>query len=140
MAERKFVLPGKSEDEVYKAVYRWLMTQYKNPDDAIKARLEGEYLRGVGYVSECVKIGAFSSGDLQYTFAFTIRAEEVTVALSNAKLLFAHVQDSGYVPIEYYMKSGKAGNSDPHSENVITSIDAFSSNLFGSLESHLINN
>lgn len=142
VAEEKFVLPGKSESDIYKSVYRWLMTEYKNPDDAIKARMEGEYLRGVGYASECVKVGALSSGDLQYSFVFAIRQEEVTVRLSNAILLYSYSSHDGYIPVEHYMNSddGKAGKGNSESENVLTSIDAFSSRLFASLQSHLIKN
>jgi hypothetical protein len=142
VAERKFVLPSKSEIEIYNKVYRWLMTEYKNPEDVIKARLEGEYLRGVGYASECVKVGALSSGDLQYTFAFAIRKEEVTVTLSNAILLYSYASHDGYVPVEHYMNSdgGQTGKSNPEFENVRTSMDAFSSRLFASLQSQLIKN
>lgn len=142
VAERKIVLPGKSESDIYKDVYRWIMTEYKNPDDVIKARLEGEYLRGVGYASECVNVGALSSGDLQYTFAFVIRHEEVTVTLSNAILLYSYSAHDGYVPVEHYMKveRGKAGKNNRDSENVLNSIDAFSLRLFSSLQSHLIKN
>ncbi len=142
VAERKFVLPGKSESEIYKDVYRWLMAEYNNPDDAIKARLEGEYLRGVGYASECVKVGALSSGDLQYTFVFAISDEQVTVTLSNAILLYSYSSHDGYVPVEHYMNSdgGKGGKTNPEFENVLTSIEAFSSRLFASLQNHLTKN
>lgn len=142
VAESKFVLPGKSESEIYKEIYRWLMTEYKNPDDVIKARLEGEYLRGVGYASECVKVGAQSSGDLQYTFAFAIRQEEVTVTLSNAILLYSYSSHDGYVPVEHYLQNGDGGpgKGNPEYKNVLTSIDAFSSRLFASLQNHLTKN
>jgi hypothetical protein len=142
VSEETFVLPGKTENEIYRDVYRWLMTEYKNPDEVIKARLEGEYLRGVGYASECVNVGALSSGDLQYTFTFAIRHEEVILTLSNAILHYSYSAHDGYVPVEHYMKlgGGKAGKTNRDSENVLTSIDDFSSRLFASLQNHLIKN
>lgn len=141
MAEKKILVSGKPQSDIYKDVYRWLIKVYKNPEDILKARLEGEYLRGVGYYLNCVKFGSLSSADLQYSFTFEIKDNEVVFKLDNAYLLYSYSQDDdGMRPIESFlvdMNNPKKKRKHSESEAVLSGLNKFSSTLFTSLESHL---
>jgi hypothetical protein len=141
MAERKILIPGKTQSDIYKDVYRWLIKIYKDPEDFLKARLEGEYLRGVGYYRNCVKFGSLSSADLQYSFTFEIKDNEVVFKLYNAFLLYSYSQDDdGMRPVENFlvdMNNTKKKRKYSETETVLNCLNEFSTNLFTSLESHL---
>jgi hypothetical protein len=102
LVEKKLMIPGKNQNDIYKEVYRWLIKVYKDPEDILKVRLEDEYLRGLGYHSDCVKFGAQSSADLQYSFTFVIKNEEVIFKIFNAFLLYSF-EDVGVHPVEDFL-------------------------------------
>jgi len=141
MAEKKILIPGKTQGDIYKDVYRWLIKVYKNPEDILKARLEDEYLRGVGYYRNCVKFGSLSSADLQYSFTLEIKDGEVVFKLHNAFLLYSFSQeDDGMRPVEGFLvdvSNPKKKRKHNETETVLSILNEFSTTLFTSLESHL---
>lgn len=141
VAVKKISMPGKSQNNVYKEVYRWLMKIYRDPEDILKARLEDEYLRGVGYYRDCVKFGSLSSSDLQYNFTFEIKDGEVVFKLHNAFFMYSYAQDDdGMRPVEDFLddvSNPKKKRRYSETETVLSSLNEFSTALFTSLESHL---
>ncbi len=141
VAEKRITMPAKTQNDIYKEVYRWLMKIYKDPEDILKARLEDEYLRGVGYYKNCVKFGSLSSADLQYSFTFEIKSGEVVFKLYNAFFLYSYSQDDdGMRPVEGFLldvNSPRKKGRYNENETVLSSLNEFSATLFTSLESHL---
>lgn len=141
IAEKKILIPGKTQSDIYRDVYRWIIKIYKDPEDILKARLEGEYLRGVGYYRNCVKFGSLSSADLQYSFTFDIKDNEVVFKLYNAFLLYSYSQDDdGMRPVESFLvdvTSPKKKRKYSETEAVLSGLNEFSSSLFKSLEIYL---
>ncbi|HRE65703.1 MAG TPA: hypothetical protein PLM56_03135 [Cyclobacteriaceae bacterium] len=108
IAEKKLTIAGKSQNDIYREIYRWLIKVYKDPEDILKARLDDEYLRGVGYYSNCVKFGALSNASLQYSFSFEIKNEEVIFKIFDAFLIYSYSEvDDGIYPIEDYIFAKK---------------------------------
>jgi len=138
IVEKKLMITGKNQSDIYKEVYRWLIEVYKDPEDILKARLEDEYLRGVGYSSNCVRFGAQSNADLQYTFTFEINNEEVVFKIFNAFLLYSY-EEARVHPVENYLvKDSKMVNNNEEHEMIVDSLNAFSNSLFESFENQLI--
>jgi hypothetical protein len=140
-AEKTILIPGTTQSDIYKDVYRWLIKVYKDPEDILKARLESEYLRGVGYYRNCVKFGSLSSADLQYSFTFEIKDGEVVFKLHNAFLLYSYSQDDdGVRPVEGFLidsTNSKKKRKYSETEAVLSGLKEFSNTLFTSLESYL---
>jgi hypothetical protein len=139
IVEKKLMILGKSQSDIYKEVYRWLIKVYKDPEDILKARLEDEYLRGVGYYSNFVKFGVISNADLQYSFTFEIKNEEVVFKIFNAFLLYSY-EEVGVHPVENFLivKSSKKVDKNEGAERVLASLNTFSNSLFESFENQLI--
>jgi|SRR5688572_16412944 hypothetical protein len=136
VAEKKFVIPGKSARDLYKEIHRWLIRKYENPEDIIKARVEDEYLRGVGYNSKFMKSIDHVSPALRYVFSFDVKDEEVTFKIFDAVLIDSNLQDNdAEYPIEDYFNSGNRGTE---SNEVLISASAFSASMFQTLETALI--
>ncbi len=144
IAEKKFIVSGKSQGEIYKEVYRWLIKVYNDPEDILKARIEDEYLRGVGYNSNFLKFGAISGADLQYTFKFEIRNDEVILKISNTLLIYNSYGDDGPHPIENYLvaknESGNKIKRNEETERIKRLLNDFSNSLFVSFENHFQEN
>ncbi|MDZ7650905.1 MAG: hypothetical protein U5K54_29310 [Cytophagales bacterium] len=138
IVEKKLTIAGKSQSDIYKNVYRWMIKFYKDPEDILKARIENEYLRGVGYVSDCVRFGAQSTADLQYMFTFEIKNEEVIFKIFDASLLYSW-EDVGIHPVENFLsvKNSKKNKPDKESEMILASLNDFSNSIFQSFENHL---
>jgi hypothetical protein len=47
-----------ASDEIHKEIERWLVGYYKAPDDHVKARITGEYVRGAGYFVDFMRYGS----------------------------------------------------------------------------------
>jgi len=138
VAEKKITVTGKTQVDIYKDVYRWLIKVYHDPEDILKARIENEYIRGEGYELSFLQLGAMTHGDLQYSFEFHIKDEKVLFKIFNAFLLYSH--EDGAHPVENYLTVGRAnknkGNEDI--KMVLASLNTFSDSLFHSLENHLM--
>ncbi len=109
IAEKKLTVPDRTQHEIYKEVYRWLIKVYKDPEDILKVRLEDEYFRGEGYNSDFLKFGEISGADLQYTFAFEIENSEVIFKIHNALLIYNSHGDNGPHPVENYFVAKDEG-------------------------------
>jgi hypothetical protein len=94
VAERKIVLSGKSEDEIYKEVSRWLVKYFHNPEENLKAKVHGEYLRGIGHQEELITSGRLHRASLQYTFVADIDDETLTFRLIDGVLIYPGGQDA----------------------------------------------
>ena len=140
VAEKKFMIPGKSARDLYKEIHRWLIRKYENPEDVIKARLEDEYLRGEGYTSKFVKSNDRISPALRYTFSFDVKDEEVTFKIFDAVIVDSNLQDNdAEYPIEDFLKDGKKRVKSNRDE-ILASVTAFSASMFQTLEAALIPN
>lgn len=133
------LVPEKDAGHLYKLVNRWLVATFKNPEDALKARIESEYLRGEGYYSKIFQIGALSSVDFQYTFSIEVKDGKVRLTFSNGIVLYDDSQDTnGAYPIELYLENLTKKKRDQHSQELIASINSMSATLAKSLETFLI--
>lgn len=136
IVEKKLMLAGKSQSDIYKEVYRWLIKVYQNPEDILKVQLKDEYLRGLGYHTDCVKFGAQSSADLQYSFVFEIKNEEVKFNIFNAFLIYSF-EDVGVHPMEDFLLV-KNSKKNKDADMVLASLNEFSKSLIESFETSLI--
>lgn len=140
VSQKLFSIPGKDQHEIYKSVNKWLVRYFSDPEENLKARIEDEYLRGVGYCRDFIKPGAVTSADLRYTFIFEVGDGNVVFKLTNAVLIYSSTQetDDGVYPVEEYFKvnsRGKKMQSD--NEKVIAVLADFSNSLFQSFEASL---
>jgi hypothetical protein len=85
--KRTFPLHGKSASEVYKNVNRWLVKYYSDPEDNLKARIEDEYLRGVGYQRGLIQYGALTASDLQYTFIVKLNDQQAEFTITDVVII-----------------------------------------------------
>jgi hypothetical protein len=142
IAEKKIIMPGKTQHDIYKEVYRWLIKVYKNPEDILKARIENEYLRGLGYNSNFLKFGEISGADLQYIFAFEINEEWVIFKVYQALIIDNTHENHQPHPVENYFialdESGKKNKKVEESKRILASLNDFTNSLFASLENHLL--
>lgn len=141
IAEKSLTLPGKNSTQIYREVNRWLIKVYTNPEDLLKAKLDDEYLRGIGYVPNCIKFGTISSAGLQYTFTFDIKDEKVVFKICDAFLIYGYTQDDeGIYPVENYIfiKTGKKKKERKNNDSdlVLASLTDFSESMFKGLENH----
>ncbi|WP_276374635.1 hypothetical protein [Chryseolinea sp. H1M3-3] len=134
--ERSFSLEGRSSTDVYKEIQRWLIKYYKDPEEIIKARIDGEYLRGVGYHADFLKSREFSQADLQYTFTVELTQQEVVFKIADILLVHDAWQDVGAAyRLEDFFEQAKKKRKNPEAERVITELTNFSNSLFQSFES-----
>lgn len=138
MAKKNISVPGKTSGEIYRNINRWLVTYFKDPEDHIKARIEGEYLRGKGEYPNFFRSGSLSDAYLRYSFIFSIQEEEVIFQLTNAVLIYPSTEENDAVhPVEgYFDTNGKRRNNN--SVKVIGSLEEFSNNIFKSFEEYVL--
>ncbi len=134
MRQRSFSLEGRSTADVYKEIHRWLVKYYKDPEEILKARIDEEYLRGVGYHADFLKSREFSPADLQYTFTFELTQQEVVFKITDVVLVHDSSQDIGTAyRLEDFFKPTKK-KKNPEVERVIAKLTDFSNALFQSFE------
>lgn len=106
--QRTFALQGKTPTEVYKDINRWLVKYYRDPEENLKARIDGEYLRGLGYYPGFIKSGSLTASDLQYTFIFEINEQGVEFTITDVVIVHDSSQDVNSVyRLEEYFKPSK---------------------------------
>lgn len=139
VAEKTVTLSGKTSDDIYKEVNRWLVNYFKDPEDLLKARIEGEYLRGAARYSGLLKSKSISSTYLQYTFIFHVNEQEVTFKLTDAFIVYRASQGIDEINrIEEYFANDKKNRKNPDSEVILSSLEDFSNTLFQSFEKFLL--
>jgi hypothetical protein len=139
VASRSYELPGRDARTIYREVNRWLVRMYSNPEELIKARIDDEYLRGVGHRSSFVRLGDVTDADLHYVFVFEVQASRLTLRFQEAKLVYTHATDYHTSPVEHYFAAGAEKNA-PHGhdpELVKHTLNAFADELFLSLGNQL---
>lgn len=142
IVEKSLLVPGKSADEIYKEISRWLNKAYEEPEKILKARLENEYLRGAAYTVNCVEYTAHSKADLQYSFAFEIKNEVVVFKIFDAFIVYDFTEDDDWsYPVEDYVfikNFEKRERRKKDSERILTSLTYFSNSMFQDVENFLI--
>jgi len=141
--QKKISIPNKTANEIYKDISRWLVKYYRDPEENLKARVDGEYIRGVGYHSGFVAPGALAAADLQYGFMFEVGDQEVIFKITDVVLLYYPTQDTddGVYRIEDYLKpTSKRKNRKSQSDEIVASLTQFSNSLFQSFESYVLAN
>jgi hypothetical protein len=133
--QRKILIPGKTQYEIYKDVNRWLVKYYRDPEENLKARIEGEYLRGVGYNRGIVAAGE-SPFDLQYSFVFEVGNQEVIFSVTDVVIIHSKTEDTDgtYRLEDYLTPSTKKKKKESDEEKVLTSLNEFVNSLFLSFE------
>lgn len=131
------IVPDHDAGLIYKQVNRWLVHRFENPEDILKARVEGEYLRGEVHCPKLCQLGALSSPDFSYTFSFEIKDERVRLTFYNGVVKFVNKEDGNRTyPIEsYFMRQNK--KHDRNSFKVISSVNEVTVSLKNSLEKFL---
>jgi len=145
LAETRVVIK-QSQDEIYKSINRWLISYFHNPEEHLKAKVHGEYLRGVAHVSEFFTSGRYNSADLQYTFIFEIKNDAVLFQITDALIIYGGSQDADvdqgavHKAEEFFIRveSAKKKKSNSDSESVITALNNFSTSIFQSFENSIL--
>ena len=132
------VLSGKSQDEIYRDLNRWLVKYYVNPEEILKAKIHGEYLRGDAYEPQVITSGPLTRADLHYTFVAKISENTLTFTLSNAVLVSpggqdADVDQGGTHRVEDFFHNDAKKKSKPESEKILVALNDFSGSLLNSL-------
>lgn len=142
-SQKKIEIPNKTANEIYKEISRWLIKYYHDPEENLKARIDGEYIRGVGHHTGFLKPGALTTADLQYGFIFEVEDQEVIFKITDAVLLYSSTQDTddGVYRIEDYLKpTSKRKNKKSQSAEIVASLTVFSNSLFQSFENYVLSN
>lgn len=136
VAQKTISLPGKTSDEIYKNVNRWLIKHFKDPEDHLKARIEGEYLRGTAQHPNFLQSGSLSAAYLQYSFIFYINNEEVIFKLTDVLVVYpsSDEADRAHHVEEYINANSKKSQKSTDTALVLSSLAEFSKFLFESFE------
>ena len=114
ISQKQFLLPARTSEEIYRLVNRWLVKYYESPEENIKARIEGEYLRGVGYRENLTRASALTSTDLNYSFTFEISDGAVLITLADAIIISTASQDNdGHSRVEDLLKPRSQNKNIP---------------------------
>jgi hypothetical protein len=138
VCQRDFSLQGRSGVDVYRDVERWLVKYYQNPEEIIKARIDGEYIKAVGYRPGIIKYGAGTNSDLQYTLTVSIIENNLQVIVTDVIVIYDWTQDAyGIYRLEDYFKPSKKPRKDPEGERVLAEAGNFTSALFESFQNSI---
>lgn len=131
-------VPGKNANELNHQVHLWLAATFKDSQSVIKARVDPEYVKGVGYHAGFYKLGALSSADFQYAFSIDIKDGKVRLTLSSGIVLYdnPHEINPGR-PIERYFDAVSKRKGDKHAQQILAAVNTMSASLVASLEKHL---
>ena len=85
-----------TEKELYQKCLNWINETYKNPDEVIKGKIEGEYVRINGSISSFYQMSALGSTsyyDSRYTLEFRFKENKVRMEVTNIEF---------YIPSSQY--------------------------------------
>jgi hypothetical protein len=86
-----------SSTELYQKAINWVNETYKNPEEVIKGKVEGDYLRLSGYVSTLLRmnvIGTMHYYDVRYTVKLNFRDGRFKYEITNMEQYFPPSQYS----------------------------------------------
>lgn len=131
------IVPDHDARFIYKQVNRWLVHRFKSPEDVLKARIEGEYLRGDVYCPKLCQLGTLSSPDFSYTFSIEIKDGKVRLTLYNGTVTFINFEDGNRTySLETYL-TRQSKKPDRNSSKLISSANELAMSLKDSLENFL---
>ncbi|NAS12241.1 DUF4468 domain-containing protein [Poritiphilus flavus] len=64
---------GKTADEIYASAFNWVKETYKNPDEVLKATIEGKKIRLTGVASNLLIVKNKYSFPLKYTVEIAVK-------------------------------------------------------------------
>lgn len=133
-------IPGKTPNEIYREVNRWLVMYYHDPEEILKARIDGEYLRGVAYQQDFINTPDLNSADLQYSFIFEITEQEVIFTITDVMLLNYSLDETGGVArLEEYLSPARKGKrKSKETDRVLASLTEFSNTVFKSFKNSML--
>jgi hypothetical protein len=141
-AEKQIVLSGRSNDDIYRDVSRWLVKYFGNPEEILKARIHGEYLRGEGHRAQLITSGPLSLADLRYTFVAEIANHTLTFTLTDAVLVYPGSQDAdisqgGTHRAEEFFGKSDNKRSQMESDKILAALNTFSESMLNSLDASI---
>jgi hypothetical protein len=137
MATKTLALPGKDAHTIYQGLSRWLVQEYQDPEENIKARVHDEYLRCAGYREDFVKMGNLTGADLQYTFVAEITPEKLTLSFQGARLIYSQGSDDRFHPVEDYLRSHEGNVPHGHdAEAIAAALNEYTGNVLRKLEEY----
>ena len=139
ISQKKILVSGKTQDEIYKDVSRWLVKYYRNPEENLKARIDGEYLRGVAYNRGLLNSGD-SPSDLQYSFIFEVGDQEVIFSVTDVIITHLKTEDTDgiYHLEDYLLPSNKKKKKESEDEKILVLLNEFVASLFLSFEKSML--
>lgn len=139
LARKTIAVTGKNSNDIYKEVNRWLVKYFRDPEDNLKARIDGEYIRGIGYHRGVKGPDKFGTGNLKYTYIFEVVDEQVTFSITEVIFYESSVQDleSGTYGIEDFITHATSKRNNSDATKMLSSLTEFSDQLFKSFESSL---
>lgn len=95
--------PSKSQEELYNLSINWLNETYKNPDEVLKGKIEGEYIRWTGIAPSLVCENILLTPvcrNLRYTIEIRFKEGRVRWEFTNLELYYDASQYSagGWYP------------------------------------------
>ena len=141
IARKSILMPGKLAVDIYKEVNRWLVKYYNEPEDNIKARIDGEYLRGAGYHTNI--FNSRESADFSYTFIFDVVDGKVTMTITDGLIIHVYAsavsEPDKHESVEEYLRlERKTKIKAREVEQVMMLLNSFSVSLFESFENSAI--
>ena len=83
--------------ELYQKALNWVNVTYKNPEEVIKGKVEGDYLRLEGFVSNLLRVsimGAIDYFNVRYTVKLNFRDGRFKYEITNIEQYFPATQYS----------------------------------------------
>jgi hypothetical protein len=138
-ATRTLNVSGSVANDIYKDIYRWMITRYAHPEEIITTSLENEYLGGESLKTDFVKLGNITTLDLSYHFSFEVKDEQVTITIFNAHVIYDYTDPYGVTPAEDFITAKQRAGKQPEENVLITaSLIDFTNAMFNELEKCLV--
>lgn len=140
VAKKLIPVAGKNSDDIYKEVNRWLVKYFRDPEDNLKAKIDGEYIRGIGYHRGLKGPENFGTGNLKYTYIFEVVDEQVTFTITDVMFYESSLQDieSRSYGIEDFITHATSKRKNSDATKMLSSLTQFSDELFKSFEASLV--
>jgi len=140
VSQKRILISGKTQDEIYKDVNRWLVKYYKDPEENLKARIDGEYIRGVAYNRGLFNSSDASPSDLQYSFIFEVVDQEVTLRITDVVVIYTKTEDTDgtYRLEDYLVPAQRKKKKEQDSDKILASLNEFVNSLFLSFEKSML--
>jgi hypothetical protein len=128
-----------SSEHLYNLAMRWIMLNYKSPNDVIKARLENEEIRGEGFDKYTIKLSEFPSvtGDINYQFTIEVKTGKVRFTIHSMKCFMS---PEIYSIETYVLKNDGTFRTNSQATKVIEGATKMAKSLINSFEGNLFNN